>query len=76
MCVEGTDVPRDWTKPEVLTLWSHEVVVMTGGPTPEAQNHNLWKSGPHAEVIVDFYLKALFAPHIGTDILHTCSRQF
>ena len=56
MCVEGTDVPRDWTKPEFLTLWSHEVVVMTGDPTPEAQNHNLWKSGPHAEVTVDFLL--------------------
>ena len=36
---------------------------------PEAQNHNLWKSGSHAEVIVDFYLKPLFAPSIGTDIL-------
>lgn len=42
---------------------------MMGGPTPDAQNHNLWKSGPHAEVTVDLYLEPLFAPHIGTDIL-------
>lgn len=65
----GTDIPRDWIKPEFLTLWSPEVVVMMGGPTPDAQNHNLWKSGPHAEVTVDLYLEPLFAPHIGTDIL-------
>lgn len=65
----GTDIPRDWIKPEFLTLWSPEAVVMMGGPTPDAQNHNLWKSGPHAEVTVDLYLEPLFASHIGTDIL-------
>lgn len=45
-------------KPEFFTLWSPEMVALMGErgkggrSTPDAQNQNLWKSGPHTVVAI------------------------